>query len=134
MSALRPSGAGTATRLGATWLCVALLSACGSAPPDPGALVRQTSAHMSRLHAFHFSLAVQGFTGSVMPVQSAQGDARPPDLRARVQLAQGGVLLEVETVVVGGRVYLKSFTGGWQPLTPAEVARFFDVGALFDPG
>ena len=133
MSALRPSGARAAARLSATGLCVALLCACGSTPPDPAALVRQTSAHMNGLHAFHFTMAVQGFTGSAMPVRSAEGDARPPDLHARVQLAEGGVLLEVETIVAGGRVYLKSFTGGWQPLTSAEVAQLFDVQALFDP-
>jgi lipoprotein LprG len=133
MSPLHGSGARAASRLGAGGLCVALLWGCGSSPPDPAALVRQTSAHMNALHAYHFALAVAGFTGSAMPVRGAEGDARPPDLHARVQLAEGSVLLEVETIVVGGRVYLKSFTGGWQLLTSAEVAQFFDVQALFDP-
>jgi hypothetical protein len=30
-------------------------------------------------------------------------------------------------------VYLKSFTGGWQQLTDAQVGEFFDARTLFDP-
>lgn len=133
MSAPRPPG-----RPRAAWLCgiglsAALLWGCGSPPPDAATLVPQTSAHMNALHGFHFTLSIDGFTAGAIPVQSAEGDAHPPDLHARVQLAQNGVLLQVEIVVLGGQVYLKSFTGGWQPLTAAEVAQVFDVHALFDP-
>jgi lipoprotein LprG len=133
MSAPRPLSARATVRLGAAGLCAALLWGCGAAPPDGAALVRQTSAHMKQLHAFHFTMSVQGFTGDAMPVQSATGDARPPDLHARVELKEGDVLLELETIVIGERVYLKSFTGGWQLLSRAQVAQFFDIQALFDP-
>jgi lipoprotein LprG len=126
-----------ARRRGAAWLAgiglCALLGGCGSSPPDGAALVAQTSRHMNSLRGFHFKLTVQGFTGSAIPVQSAEGDAHPPDLHARVDLLENGVLLEIEVIVVGDHVYVKSFTGGWQALTPAEVAQFFDVHALFDP-
>jgi lipoprotein LprG len=133
MSAPRPRG-----RRRAGWLCglglaAASLPSCGSPPPEPAALLQQTSTHMNSIRGFHFVLNVQGFTATAVPVRSADGDAHPPDLHARVQLAQNGVLLEVEIIVVGTHVYLKSFTGGWQELTSAQVAQFFDVHALFDP-
>ena len=133
MSAPRPPGRHRAARLCGIGLSAALLWSCGSSPPDATVLVPRTSAHMNGLRGFHFTLAVEGFTAGAIPVQSAEGDAHPPDLQAQVQLAQNGVLLQVEIIVLGDRVYLKSFTGGWQPLTPAEVAQFFDVHALFDP-
>jgi hypothetical protein len=78
-------------------------------------------------------MQITGFTGSGEPVQSAQGDAHPPDLHARVNLKEGTILLEVEVVFVAGNVYLKSFTGGWQQLTDAQVRDFFDARTLFDP-
>lgn len=119
--------------LGVVSLLCLLAGGCGSPPPDAAALLRQTSAHMNAVRGFHFTLAIQGAPPAAIPVQSAEGDAHPPDLTTRVELAQNGVLLEVNVIVLGSHVYLKSFTGGWQELTPAEVAQFFDVHALFDP-
>jgi len=66
-------------------------------------------------------------------VQSAVGDARPPDLQANVNLKEGGLLLEVQVVFAEGGVYLKSFTGGFQKLTDEQLAQFFDARTLFDP-
>jgi hypothetical protein len=88
---------------------------------------------MLHLKGFHFQMQISGFTGAGEPVQSAQGDAHPPDLHARVNLKEGGILLEVEVVFAAGNIYLKAFTGGWQQLTAAQVAQFFDARTLFDP-
>src|SRR5438874_1261712 len=74
-----------------------------------------------------------GCVGSGEPVQNAQGDAHPPDLHARVNLKEGAILLEVEVVFAADKVYLKSFTGGWQQLTEAQIGEFFDARTLFDP-
>jgi lipoprotein LprG len=112
---------------------IVLLNACGAAPPDAVSLLKASSQHMVGLKGFHFQMQIAGFTGSGVPVQSAAGDAHPPSLQAKVDLKQGGVLLEVEVIFAGGHIYLKSFTGGWQQLTPAEIAQFFDASALFDP-
>src|SRR5438132_11414493 len=108
------------------------LSACGAPPPDAATLLKQSSQRMLDLKGFHFVMQISGFTGAGEPVQSAQGDAHPPDLQAKVNLKEGGVLLEVEVIFKGDSVYLKSFTGGWQQLTAAQVAQFFDARLLFD--
>src|SRR6266513_6032658 len=109
------------------------LAACGPQPPDASSLLNQSSQHMLNLRGFHFQMQISGFTGTDEPVQSAQGDAHPPDLHARVNLKEGAILLEVEVVFAADNVYLKSFTGGWQQLTDAQVGEFFDARTLFDP-
>ena len=109
------------------------LTACGPQPPDAATLLKQSSQRMLDLKGFHFQMQITGFTGSGEPVQSAQGDAHPPDLHAKVNLKEGGILLEVEVIFNADKIYLKSFTGGWQQLTAAQVAAFFDARLLFDP-
>src|SRR5438132_4816648 len=109
------------------------LSACGAPPPDAATLLKQSSQRMLDLKGFHFQMQITGFTGSGEPVQNAQGDAHPPDLHARVNLKEGSILLEVEVVFAADKVLLKSFTGGWQQLTEAQVGAFFDARTLFDP-
>src|SRR2546421_10813397 len=127
--------AGISLRRGA--LCglalIITVTACGSTPPDASSLLNQSSQHMLNLKGFHFQMQISGFTGSGEPVQNAQGDAHPPDLHARVNLKEGAILLEVEVVFAADKVYLKSFTGGWQQLTEAQVGEFFDARTLFDP-
>src|SRR5256885_13850900 len=108
------------------------LTACGSAPPDATSLLTQSSQRMLHLKGFHFQMQISGFTGTGEPVQSAQGDAHPPDLHARVNLKEGAILLEVEVVFAADKIYLKSFTGGWQELTADQVSEFFDARTLFD--
>ena len=109
------------------------LSACGSPPPDAATLLKQSSQRMLNLKGFHFQMSISGFTSSDVPVQTAQGDAHPPDLHARVNLKEGGILLEVEVIFAADNIYLKSFTGGWQRLTAEQLAQFFDARTLFDP-
>jgi len=112
---------------------VMALAACGPQPPDAATLLKQSSQRMLDLKGFHFQMQITGFTGPAEPVQSAQGDAHPPDLHAKVNLKEGGILLEVEVIFNADKIYLKSFTGGWQQLTAAQVAAFFDARLLFDP-
>jgi lipoprotein LprG len=109
------------------------LAACGSPPPAAQPLLQQSSDRMAHLHGFHFRMAITGYAGSGEPVQAAEGDAHPPDLHARVDLREAGFLVEVEVIFSGRSIYLKSLTGGWQRLTPAEVGQFFDARTLFDP-
>ena len=121
-------------RLVAAGLALATaVTACGPQPPDGATLLKQSSQRMLDLKGFHFQMEITGFTGSGEPVQSAQGDAHPPDLHAKVNLKEGAVLLEVEVIFMADKIYLKSFTGGWQELTAAQVAQFFDARLLFDP-
>ena len=127
------AGASPSRGLAAGVAIVISLNACGAPPPDPASLLKQSSQRMLGLNGFHFQMQISGFTGPDEPVQSAQGDAHPPALHARVNLKEGGILLEVEVIFAAGNIYLKSFTGGWQQLTPDQVAQFFDARTLFDP-
>jgi hypothetical protein len=125
--------AGSPPRVLAAGLALAMAcSACGPQPPDGATLLKQSSQRMLLLKGFHFQMQISGFTGAGEPVQSAQGDAHPPDLHAKVILKEGAVLLEVEVIFNADKIYLKSFTGGWQQLTAAQVAQFFDARLLFD--
>ena len=125
--------AGSPPRVLAAGLALAMaMSACGPQPPDGATLLKQSSQRMLQLKGFHFQMQISGFTGAGEPVQSAQGDAHPPDLHAKVILKEGAVLLEVEVIFNADKIYLKSFTGGWQQLTAAQVAQFFDARLLFD--
>ena len=127
------AGASPSRGLAAGVAIVISLNACGAPPPDAASLLKQSSQRMLGLNGFHFQMQISGFTGPDEPVQSAQGDAHPPALHARVNLKEGGILLEVEVIFAAGNIYLKSFTGGWQQLTPDQVAQFFDARTLFDP-
>src|SRR5947208_9161582 len=127
------AGGSPSRGLAAGLAIVISLSACGTPPPDATTLLKQSSQRMLGLKGFHFQMQISGFTGPDVPVQSAQGDAHPPALHARVNLKEGGILLEVEVIFAAGNIYLKSFTGGWQQLTPDQVAQFFDASTLFDP-
>lgn len=113
-------------------LVATLVAACGAPPPQPGPLLQRTSQHMNGLKSFHFLMEAQGDQSQPPPVQGAEGDAQPPDLSARATLRQGQVLLEINLIYTGNRIFLKSFTGGWQPVSTDAVAQFFDVRALFD--
>jgi lipoprotein LprG len=108
------------------------LSACGSPPPKASTLLRQSSQHMLSLKGFHFQMNISGYTGTDVPVQSATGEAHPPNLRADANLKEGGLLLEIQVVYADGGTYFRSFTGGWQKLSGQELAQFFDPRALFD--
>ncbi|HEY8679288.1 MAG TPA: LppX_LprAFG lipoprotein [Candidatus Dormibacteraeota bacterium] len=110
----------------------AALTACGSAPPAAQPLLQQTSDRMAHLKGFHFRMVITGYTGTGEPVQTAEGEAHPPDLHARVNLRESSFLVEVEVIFSGTDVYLKSLTGGWQRLTQAQVSQFFDARTLFD--
>jgi lipoprotein LprG len=110
-----------------------VLAGCGSPPPAAAPLLSAASHRMLGLHTFHFTLAAQGQAQHPPLVQDAEGDVRPPDVTAKANLREGDVLLEVDLIVVGAHAYLKSFTGGWQETNQQQLARYFDVSALFDP-
>src|SRR3989441_2694023 len=127
------AGASPSRGLAAGVAIVISLNACGAPPPNAASLLKQSLQRMLGLNGFHLQMQISGFPGPAEPVQSAQGDAHPPALHARVNLKEGGILLEVEVIFASGNIYLKSFTGGWQQLTADQVAQFFDARTLFDP-
>jgi lipoprotein LprG len=127
------AGAAPLRALTAGLAVIVTVNACGSPPPDAATLLKASGQRMLSLKGFHFQMSISGFTSSAVPVQNAQGDARPPELQAKVNLKEGGILLEVEVIFAANNIYLKSFTGGWQELTADQLAQFFDARTLFDP-
>ncbi len=110
-----------------------LAAGCGAPPPEAASLLQRASQHMIALRSFHFAVQVQGDESSPPPLHDADGDARPPDLKARANLRQGQVLLETNVIFVGGRAYLKAFTGGWQEVSAGALAQYVNLPGLFDP-
>jgi hypothetical protein len=108
-----------------------VLAGCGSPPPAAQPLLDATSHRMLALHSFHFALQAQGDAQHPPLVQDAEGDVRPPNVEAKANIRQGQVLLEVDLILVDSRAYLKLFTGGWQPASSEELARYFDASSLF---
>src|SRR5438309_635672 len=86
------AGASPSRGLAAGVAIVISLNACGAPPPDAASLLKQSSQRMLGLNGFHFQMQISGFTGPDEPVQSAQGDAHPPALHARVNLKEGSNL------------------------------------------
>jgi hypothetical protein len=113
------------------------LVACSSSATSPGqdgtALLRLAAEKSQSAQAFHFKLDFTGaFTADNPPVTSAEGDIRRPDDVSAVGLVRSGsVLLEIRLISVGGRLFLKSATGGWQQVPPAFAGSVFSPSALF---
>src|SRR5437016_13736499 len=127
------AGASPSRGLAAGVAIVISLNACGAPPPDAASLLKQSSQRMLGLNGFHFQMQISGFTGTDEPVQSAQGDAHPPDLHARVNLKEGAILLEVEVGFAADNVYLKSFKGGWQQLSDPKAEEISEARTMFYP-
>jgi hypothetical protein len=113
------------------------LAACSGGGPtsgsDAAALLRDAAAKSQGVQTFHFKLEFTGaFTDDNPPVTSAEGDIRRPADVSAVGLARSGsVLLEIRLINVGGQLFIKSATGGWQPIPPALAGALFSPSALF---
>jgi lipoprotein LprG len=116
-------------------LALGLVACSGttSPGPDPTALLRDAAEKSQGVQAFHFKLDFTGaFTADNPPVTSAEGDIRRPADVSAVGLARSGsVLLEIRLINVGGQLFIKSATGGWQQIPPALAGGIFSPSALF---
>ena len=81
----------------------------------------------------HFSLGISGSLPELI-VQSAEGDLTSTgDAQGKGTIVQFGQLLEVEFVFVGGDLYLKGPTGGFNKLPAALAGSVYDPTALLNP-
>jgi lipoprotein LprG len=126
------------SRRGLAVLTLALgLVACSpksaTSGPDATALLRDAAEKSQGVQAFHFKLDFTGaYTADNPPVASAEGDIhRPSDVNAVGLVRSGSVLLEIRLISVGGQLFIKSATGGWQQIPPALAAGVFSPSALF---
>ena len=119
-------------------LLVFALAACstpGASGPSPGALLRDSSAAMSKLSTltadltFGPGVTFQGFT-----LASAQTRVKlPGDSDSTFKVKQNDFLVDVRVVSVGGQIFLKVPFSAFTQLAPEQAASLPDPAALFDP-
>jgi hypothetical protein len=116
-------------------LLLALVACSNSAPPDPGALLRQSGQAMTHVRTvsadikFGAGLTFQGFT-----LSSATSKIQVPGGSDTViKVKQQDFLVDVEVVTAGGHVWVKVPFGRFTEVTASEGADLPDVSELFDP-
>lgn len=123
--------------VGALVLSVALLSGCTSndvadLPDGPGLLGKSADA-IGTVKTTHFAVTVDGQLPDIT-VQGAEGDLTSDgDAQGKAKVNQLGQLLEVDFVLVGGDLYLKGPTGGFQKLPAALKGQVYDPSTLLNP-
>jgi lipoprotein LprG len=101
--------------------------------PDGATLTAAAATAMRDVNSAHISLVIQGDVSS-LPLRRADGDLlRGGDAKGTIQLEQSGALIEYDFVLVGGSIYLKGVSGGWQKLPAAAAAGIYDPSAILDP-
>jgi lipoprotein LprG len=100
--------------------------------PDGTALVSESAAAMKTVNSAHLTIDVDGSIGS-LPIKKAEGDLKKDgDAKGSIQLLIFGQLSQLEFVLLGDDVYLKSVTGGWQK-SSRGTAFPYDPSAILDP-
>jgi lipoprotein LprG len=96
-------------------------------------LVNQAAEATGALKSAHVKIETDGEVGS-LPMRAAEGDLlRSGDAKGTVQLSVMGILIENDFVAVGGKIYLKGATGGWQTMDASQVSSIYDPSAILDP-
>jgi lipoprotein LprG len=119
---------------------LATLVACKGKGPDPAeslpagdALLRDSAAAMREVKTVRFAIEADG-TVSGLPLRRASGAlTKEGSATGSAQVAQSGVNLELDFVVLGDSIYLKGLTGGWQKLPLALASSVYDPSAILDP-
>lgn len=121
-----------------TTMLTALVAGCtggsGTASlPAANGLLTTASASMRAVTSVHFNLMVNGTLSSV-PVQSADGDLNSQgQAKGTAKITELGQLIQVDFVLVGGELYLKGLTGGYQKIPATLAGRIFNPGVILDP-
>jgi lipoprotein LprG len=101
--------------------------------PAGATLISDAAVAMRNVQSAHMRIETEGEVAS-LPMRRAEGDLlRSGDAKGTIQLAQSGVLVEYEFVLLGESIYLKGVTGGWQQLPAAVAATIYDPSAILDP-
>jgi lipoprotein LprG len=101
--------------------------------PDGTTLVSESATAMKTVNSAHIVIDVDGSIGS-LPIKKAEGDLkRSGDAKGSIQLLVFGQLSQLEFVLLGTDVYLKSVTGGWQKSSGGTAAFPYDPSAILNP-
>lgn len=121
-----------------TMVATALVAGCtggsgGGSLPAANGLLTTASASMRSVTSVHFNLMVNGTLSSV-PVQSADGDLNVQgQAKGTAKITELGQLIQVDFVLVGGDLYLKGLTGGYQKIPATLAGKMFNPGVILDP-
>lgn len=124
--------AGRVLTAGAT---LALLTACGSAPPDPGQLLRDAKRGVDSAASMHFTLSSANVAGTGTLISGGQGVAKRPDgFAGSLVVTISGFTVTVDVVSVGGVFYARTplGSGGYDKTDPSKYG-FGDPGQWLDP-
>jgi lipoprotein LprG len=101
--------------------------------PDGTALVSESATAMKSINSAHLTIDIDGSIGS-LPIKRAEGDLKKDgDAKGSIQLLLFGQLSQLEFVLLGDDVYLKSVTGGWQKSTGGTDLFPYDPSAILNP-
>jgi hypothetical protein len=115
-------------------LIAAACSGPSPAPPDPAALLRQSSTAMSSVHSlsadvkFGPGLVYQGFTLATAQTQISLPSASDTTLKIKQQ----DFLVDLRIVTVDGHVFVKVPFGKFSEVTAQQAAQLPDLASMFD--
>jgi lipoprotein LprG len=114
---------------------LALLSSCGTSPPDPAQLLRDAKQSVDSAPSLHFTLSSANVSSSGTSITGGEGVARRPDgFAGTLTVSLGGLPLNVDVVSIGGVFYARTplGSGGFDKTDPSKYG-FGDPGKLLDP-
>jgi lipoprotein LprG len=113
---------------------VAILSACGTPPPDPALLLHDAKQGVDSAPSLHFTLTSASVAGTGTLISGGQGVAKRPDgFAGSLTVVAGGFTLNVDVVSIGGVFYARTPLGsGFAKDDPAKYG-FGDPGKFLDP-
>ncbi len=113
---------------------VALLSSCGTPPPDPAQLLRDAKQSVDSASSLHFTLTSANVAGTGTLISGGQGVAKRPDgFAGTLTVVAAGFTVSVDVVSIGGVFYARTPLGsGFDKTDPAKYG-FGDPGKFLDP-
>ncbi|MGN9839307.1 LppX_LprAFG lipoprotein [Nonomuraea sp. H19] len=115
---------------------LALAAACssggGAELPDGPGLMKKAAEAMKTVKSAAFSISTEG--KPQVPVKKADGRLTAAgDADGTITIDILGSLQEVTFALVGDTVHFKGPTGGFQQMTRAQLAQFYDPSVILEP-
>ena len=101
--------------------------------PAGDELLRGAAAEMRNVKTAHFLVEVEGSVAGLAFRRADGVLTREGDAKGTVQTGQAGSTLELSFVIVGGKLYVKGPTGGYQQLPLALATGVYDPSVILNP-
>lgn len=100
--------------------------------PAGDQLLAASATAMRDVKTVHFVIEADGTTG--LPLHKADVSVtREGSAKGTAQVEQSGILMELQLIVIGSKLYVKGPTGGYQELPLALASTVYDPSAILDP-